>query len=97
MPLKLYGSYNKEQHETRLAWETGSVPDYGSWYYSIYRKGAGDRDFQFLLAAKSSETTFTDKLLQPGEQAEYYILVVYDDGRRSQRSNVVQVSTPEER
>ena len=97
VPLKLYGSYNKEQHETRLAWETGTVPDYGPWYYSIYRKGVGDRDFRFLLAAKSNETQFTDKLLQPGEQAEYYILIVYDDGRRSARSNVVQVSAPEEK
>ena len=73
------------------------MPDYGPWHYSIYRKGKDDNDFKFLLAAKSDETMFTDYLLRPGQTVEYYMLITYDDGRRSQRSNVVQVSAPEER
>ena len=95
--LKVFGDYKKEGHETRLVWETGTVPDYGPWYYCIYRKGAGDKDFKFLLAAKPEETQFTDNLLRPGQEAEYYMMVQYDDGRRSQRSNVVKVSAPLER
>jgi len=94
--LKLFGSYVKDGHETRLAWERGNVPDYGPWHYCIYRKGADDKDFQFLLAAKSDETQFTDYLLRPGQEAEYYMMIVYDDGRRSPRSNVVKVTAPKE-
>ena len=97
VPLKVFATYKKEGHETQLAWETGEVPDYGPWYYCIYRKGAGDKDFKFLLAAKPGEKQFTDYLLRPGQEAEYYMMVQYDDGRRSQRSNVVKVSAPLER
>ena len=97
VPLKVFADYKKEGNETRLVWETGTVPDYGPWYYCIYRKGAGDKDFKFLLAAKPEETQFTDNLLRPGQEAEYYMMVQYDDGRRSQRSNVVKVSAPLER
>ena len=97
VPLKVFATYKKEGHETQLAWETGEVPDYGPWYYCIYRKGADDKDFKFLLAAKPGEKQFTDYLLRPGQEAEYYMMVQYDDGRRSQRSNVVKVSAPLER
>ena len=94
--LKLFGSYTKDGNETRLTWERGHVPEYGPWHYNIYRKGKDDKDFKFLLAAKSDETQFTDYLLRPGQEAEYYMTIMYDDGRRSQRSNVVKVSAPKE-
>ena len=94
--IKLYGSYTKEGNETRLTWERGHVPEYGPWHYNIFRKGKDDKDFKFLLAAKSDETQFTDYLLRPGQEAEYYVTIMYDDGRRSQRSNVVKVSAPKE-
>ena len=96
VPLKLFADYIKKDNETRLAWEVGNVPDFGPWYYSIYRKGTGDKDFKFLLAAKPEETQFTDNLLRPGQEAEYYIVVQYDDGHRSKHSNVVKVMAPKE-
>lgn len=97
IPLKIYGDYRKDQKETRLAWDTPKVPDYGPWYYCVYRKGADDKDFKFMLAVKSNENQFTDYLLQPGQQAEYYVMIQYDDGRRSQQSNVVKVTAPAEK
>ena len=92
VPLKLFGNFTKKDNETLLAWETGRVPDYGPWHYSIYRKGPGDSDFRFLLSAKSTDSQFSDYLLRPGQEAEYYIVVQYADGRRSQRSNVVKIN-----
>jgi hypothetical protein len=97
IPLKVLGDYRKDKKETCLVWETGKVPDYGPWYYCVYRKGADDKDFKFLLAVKSDEQQFTDYLLQPGQEAEYYMMIQYDDGRRSQRSNVVKVKAPAEK
>lgn len=92
VPLKLFGNFTKKDNETLLVWETDRVPDYGPWNYSIYRKGPGDGDFRFLLSAKSTDSQFSDYLLRPGQEAEYYIVVQYADGRRSQRSNVVKIN-----
>ncbi len=95
--LKLQADYNKRDHETKLAWETGRVPDYNcGWYYCVYRKGPDDPDFKFLLATKSDEPQFNDFLNLPGTTAQYYVMVQYDDGRRSKPSNVVTITAPKE-
>jgi len=95
--LKLQGDYSQREHETKLAWETGKVPDYNcGWYYCVYRKGPEDQDFKFLLSTKSDEPQFNDFLNRPGDTAQYYVMVQYDDGRRSQRSNVVTITAPKE-
>ena len=90
--LQLSGNFEKKNRETRLAWETGKVPDYGPWYYCVYRKGPDDRDFQFMLATKSDEPLYNDFVTQPGETAEYYVMVQYDDGHRSKPSNIVSIT-----
>ena len=92
--LSLSGQYTGKDNETRLAWETGKVPDYGEWHYCVYRKGAGDDDFKFLMATKPDEPLFNDFLIRPGESAEYYVMIQYDEGRRSKPSNIVKVSAP---
>ena len=89
--LKLVGDYMGKDNETRLAWETGKVPDYGEWHYCVYRKGPQDSDFQFLMATRPDEPMFNDYLIRPGETAEYYVMIQYDDGRRSKPSNIVKV------
>ena len=94
--LKLEGVYEKKTREARLAWETGKVPDYGPWYYCVYRKGPDDRDFKFMLATKSDEPLYNDFNTRPGETAQYYVTVQYDDGRRSKPSNTVTISAPKE-
>jgi hypothetical protein len=93
--LKLSGDYTGKNNETRLAWETGKVPDYGDWHYCVYRKGPQDSDFQFLMATQPNEPMFNDFLIRPGETAEYYVTIRYDDGRRSNPSNIVKVSAPQ--
>ena len=94
--LKLEGVYEKKTRDVRLAWETGRVPDYGPWYYCVYRKGPDDRDFKFMLATKSDEPLYNDFNTRPGESAQYYVTVQYDDGRRSKPSNTVTITAVKE-
>lgn len=95
IPLKLMATYDSEKKETKLAWETGKVPDYGcDWYYCVFRKGSDDTDFKFILSAKNDEPTYNDFLMRNDKKAEYYVTVQYEDGRRSRPSNVVTVTAP---
>ena len=94
-PLKLSASYLPEEGETRLAWEMSANPPYtGEWYFCIYRKGPDDVEPQFLLSAEPEDRAFNDFLLQPGQTAEYYILIQYADGRASEPSNTATVKAP---
>ncbi len=97
IPLKLSSGYDAEKHESKLAWETGKVPDYRcEWYYCVYRKGPDDKDFQFMLSTKNDDPAYNDFLLRKGQKAEYYVTVQYEDGRRSRPSNVVTITAPKE-
>ena len=95
--LKAFGAYRKENHETSVVWETDNVPDYGPYYYCVFRKGPGDEDFRFFISVKKDDLKHTDYLLKPGETAEYYVTVRYEDGRRSNPSNIVKVAAPKEK
>lgn len=92
-PVRLFGNYLKEDHETRLAWEMDAQPPYsGEWYFCIYRQGPDDIRPKFFISADPDERAFSDYLLQPGQTARYYITIQYPDGRESQPSNIVEVS-----
>ena len=96
-PIKLHGDYMAEQKETHIAWEMEAAPPYsGEWYFCIYRQGPDDDLPQFLMSAQPEERTFDDSLLQPGEQAQYYIMIQYADGRASEPSNTITVKAPKE-
>jgi hypothetical protein len=96
--LKVVSSYDPEKHETRLAWETGKVPDYGcDWYYCVFRKGVDDDDFKFMLSTKNDDPAYNDFLLRENQKAEYYVTVQYEDGRRSRPSNTVTVKAPQQK
>jgi hypothetical protein len=72
-----------------------AAPPYsGEWYFCIYRQGPDDDRPQFLMSAEPEERSFDDRLLQPGEQAKYYIMIQYADGRASEPSNTITVSAP---
>ncbi len=94
-PIQLAGSYEESKGETRLAWETQSnLPYKGDWYFCVYRKGPEDKMAKFLMSAEPADRFFNDFLLQPGEEAEYYIFIQYKDGRKSTPSNTVTVKAP---
>ena len=92
VPITLMATHNAKNRETKLAWELKGKPDNEDYYYCIYRKGAEDNDFKFLLSAPKDDLSFSDFLLKPGEKAEYYVLIHYNDGRDSTRSNIVSVT-----
>ena len=90
--LKLHGAFNNSTSETRLTWDTGGIPVQAEYYYVIYRKGPSDTDFRFITSAEPDNPIYSDGLLQPGEQAEYYVKIRFRDGRVSTPSNIVSVS-----
>ena len=96
-PIKLSGAYHEKNHETRLAWEMNDkLPYEGDWYFCVYRKGKKDDRHKFLMSVKSTERSFSDYLLRPGETAEYYILIQFEDGRSTKPSNIIKVTAPKE-
>ena len=94
IPIKLFGDYKKEGNTTTIVWEVDNIPDYGPYYFSIYRKGPQDDDFKFLISTNHDDRSFQDVLLRPGEEAQYKIHVQYKDGRRSYFSNIATVNAP---
>lgn len=96
-PIKLYASYHENNHTTRLAWEVDKLPEDNDWYFCIWRKGADEDRFKFLLSAKPTDRDFSDHLLRPGETAQYYIMIQMKDGRESEPSNVVTIKAPDKK
>ncbi|MBR4533763.1 MAG: fibronectin type III domain-containing protein [Bacteroidaceae bacterium] len=95
LPLKLYGEYLEDKQETRLVWEMPQEPPYkGRWYFCIFRQGPDDKAPTFLISAAKDDRIFSDHLLDPGQQASYFIRVKYADGRQSEDSNTVTVKRP---
>lgn len=94
-PIDLLGEYNDKTGETRLGWDCSTTLPYpGEWYFCVWRRGAGEERFTFLLSTAPDDLMFTDSLLSPGESADYYVMIQYADGRESTPSNVVTVTAP---
>lgn len=91
VPIELVGDYMEKENRTRLVWQPGKLPFDAPYYWCIYRKGQGDDKFQFVISQPAKETEYVDKMLQEGEQAEYYVMIQWRDGRQSTISNVIKV------
>lgn len=87
VPVKLIGTYEAKNGETRLAWDAKPPKSEGDYYYCVYRRTEGEGIFRFLLSTKANEPMLSDYNTQPGQEAEYYVIVRFDNGRVSQRSN----------
>ena len=92
---ELAADYDSKKDETRIAWDVKELKDDGDYCYSIYRKAPGDKIFRFVTTVKKGEQTYADRLLKPGDTAEYFVKIVYKDGRRTKPSNTVQVKRGE--
>ena len=44
-----------------------------------------------MLNVEKSEQEFVDTAVDKGQQADYYVLIHFRDGRESQQSNVVTI------
>ena len=94
--LKLAGDYFVKDDRTRLAWSIeGKLPTNTNCYLCVFRKGAGDNDFQYMLSLPITDVEYSDQLLESGEEAEYYMIIQTEDGRSSKPSNTVKVKRGE--
>ena len=94
-PIRLFGDYDTKTKQTKIAWETLPNLPYGdNWYFCIYRKGPEDDRPQFMTSVERTKLEFADYHLSPGESADYYIMIQYEDGRQSTHSNTVTVTAP---
>ncbi len=93
IPVKLYGRYDAESGETRLAWEANAIPA-GDYRFCIYRKTIHDKTFQYVISEPVNVLSHINHLEVPGETSQYYIMIYYSDGRESQPSNIVDIVAP---
>ena len=96
IPIKLYGRFDEKTGETRLAWEAKNIPQ-GDYRFCVFQKTKYDKTFQYLIDEPINASAHTNRLLPPGETAEYYVMIYYPDGRESFPSNVVTITAPEKK
>ena len=92
IPIVLEGAWVEHEGLARLTWTSGDVPQRLSGldrYYCVFRKGPQDKRFRYQYNVTDME--YVDRRLNPGETAEYYVVLHFEDGRESQPSNVVTV------
>jgi len=89
--IELAGDYMEKDKQTRLVWVPSQLPFDAPYYWCIYRKAPGEDKFQFLISQPAEDTEYADELLHEGQQAEYYVMIQWRDGRQSTPSNVVKV------
>ena len=92
--IKAFAAYDEKSGEGRIAWEVGDIPVSTPYFYCIYRKGKDDDNFVYMTNVDSRERSYTDVRTRPGETAEYYVSIQFEDGRSTRNSNVVTVVAP---
>lgn len=93
-PINLVGDFVADKRMTKLAWDVTTPPAGKDWFFCVWRQGPGDDRFKFLMSAEPDERDFTDYLLRPGQEAQYYIQIQMEDGRESEPSNIVTIKAP---
>ena len=91
--LTAQGAWVSHEQLARLTWTRSDLPDrlrQTRHYYCVFRKGPKDKRFRYQYNVE--ETEYVDRQLRPGETAEYYVVLRFDDGRESQPSNVVTIT-----
>ena len=95
---RLFATFDAPSGTVRLAWEAdGYAPDGAPYYYCVYRRMGSQEPFRFITDVPEGSHAYEGDLLQPGEQAEYYLTVRFRDGRRGNESNRVTVAAPSHR
>ena len=93
--VRLSGDYVQSADEVRLAWDTGEIPALVKdvpYYYCVFRKAPGEDSFHYVENIAKEEREYTDHILGKGEEAQYYVVIRFKDGRQSTPSNTVTVS-----
>lgn len=69
------------------------LPD-GDWYWAIFRRGPGEENYKYYMSVPKEDRSYSEHTLNAGEQADYYIRLQFEDGRRSNDSESVSVLAP---
>lgn len=89
--IDLAGDYMKADEQVKLAWNVEKMPFDAPYYYCVYRKRAGENSFVYQMSVQPEEMTYIDAQLEEGEEAEYYVMIQWQDGRQSTASQTVKV------
>ena len=93
--LELAGSYREDIEMVVLDWsyEEKALPE-GDWYWAVFRRGPGEDGFRYYMAVDKGDHVYTEHALKGGEEADYYVRLQFEDGRRSLDSKPVHVAVP---
>ena len=60
----------------------------------MYVRKPGSATFEYLISEDLNDLMHSDRVLSAGESADYYVVLLYSDGRSSNPSNIVTVTAP---
>ena len=89
--IDLAGDYMKDSDQVKLAWDVAQLPFDGPYYYCVYRKREGEDGFVYQMSVQSGEQSYLDGQLKNGEEAEYYVMIQWRDGRQSTPSKTIKI------
>ena len=89
--IDLAGDYMKSSDQVKLAWNIGKLPFDAPYYYCVYRKREKENSFVYQMSVQPEDMTYLDGQLKDGEEAEYYLMIQWEDGRQSTPSNTIKV------
>jgi len=94
IPIQVVGDWVEHAGAVRIVWDVKMPASLQSqdYYYCIFRKGSGDRDFKYQYNVAKDEVEYSDPSLKKGETAEYYVSIRFKDGRESRNSNTIKVT-----
>lgn len=92
--LKLIGRYDAKAERTRLSWDCHGQQPEGERYWGVYVRKPGSDTFEYLISEDLNDLMHSDRVLSAGESADYYVVLLYSDGRSSNPSNIVTVTAP---
>lgn len=91
VPITLFANFDEKANQTNLGWDVeGSVPLPDVPYRFVIARRDVDDYFRDYASVASTDHAFVDRRLQAGEKAEYYVYMLFDDGRVSTNSNTVK-------
>ena len=89
--IDLAGDYMKTDGQVKLTWTIQQLPFDAPYYYCVYRRRQGQDGFVYQMNVQPGEQEYRDGQLNDGEEAEYYLMIQWKDGRQSSPSNTVKV------
>lgn len=99
VPIKLDGTYREDYGCVVLAWSHDTLPSADPHHFIIYKTEdmEDDDSFKPFVTASADERDTYDYRLQQEHSARYFVMILYEDGRRTTASDVITVTRPKAR